>query len=171
MTTKPYSKHQPGASALDHEPSVASRPQAGAQRLASLDAYRGAIMLLMASSGFGIAQVAAGFPNSAVWHFLGQECEHATWSGCTLWDLIQPAFMFMVGVALPWSIANRQARGESFGKLFVHALRRALILVLLGVFLTSAWSRRTEWQFTNVLLQIGLGYPFLFLLSFTKPGA
>ena len=140
-------------------------------RLASLDAYRGAIMLLMASSGLGIAQVAAGFPESAVWRFLGHECEHAAWVGCTLWDLIQPAFMFMVGVALPWSIANRQARGENFGKMLVHALRRALILVLLGVFLTSAWSRRTEWVFTNVLCQIGLGYPFLFLLYGTKPRA
>ncbi|MCI0538391.1 MAG: DUF5009 domain-containing protein [Verrucomicrobiales bacterium] len=140
-----------------------------AQRLTSLDAYRGAIMLLMASSGLGIPQVAAKFPGSAVWKFLGYEYEHAAWTGCTLWDLIQPAFMFMVGVALPWSMANRQARGETFGKMFAHALWRALILVLLGVFLTSAWSRRTEWYFTNVLSQIGLGYPFLFLLFWTKP--
>jgi heparan-alpha-glucosaminide N-acetyltransferase len=86
-----------------------------------------------------------------------------------LWDLIQPAFMFMVGVALPWSIANRQARGQSFAKMLGHAAWRALALVLLAVFLTSAWSKRTEWVFTNVLAQIGLGYVFLFLLAFTKP--
>ncbi len=144
-------------------------PEAKPRRLASLDAYRGAIMLLMASSGLGIPQVAATFPDSRVWHFLGYECEHAAWTGCTLWDLIQPAFMFMVGVALPWSIGNRQARGETFGHLFAHALRRALMLVLLGVFLTSAWSQQTEWSFNNVLCQIGLGYPFLFLLFWTQP--
>jgi predicted acyltransferase len=139
------------------------------ERLVSLDAYRGAIMLLMASSGFGVPQVAKHFPDSAVWSFLGHEFDHAAWTGCALWDLIQPAFMFMVGVALPWSMANRQARGQTFGMMFGHALWRALLLVLLAVFLTSAWSKRTDWIFTNVLAQIGLGYPFLFLLAFTKP--
>jgi predicted acyltransferase len=142
-----------------------------AQRLVSLDAFRGAIMLLMASSAFGIPQVAKHFPHSPVWKFLGYQCDHAEWAGCTFWDLIQPAFMFIVGVALPWSVANRQARGQNFGAMFGHALWRALLLVLLAVFLTSAWSKQTQWVFTNVLAQIGLGYPLLFLLAFTKPRA
>ena len=135
-------------------------------RLAALDAFRGAILLLMASSGMGLPQLAGEFPGNAVLGFLGRQCEHAEWAGCTAWDLIQPAFMFMVGVALPWSVANRRARGEGFGSMFSHALRRSLVLVLLAVFLTSAWSRQTEWSFNNVLAQIGLGYPFLFLLAF-----
>jgi heparan-alpha-glucosaminide N-acetyltransferase len=145
---------------------IASPPK---ERLVSLDAYRGAIMLLMASSGFGLVQVAQQFPESGFWKFLGHQVDHVPWAGCVLWDLIQPAFMFMVGVAVPWSIANRRARGESFGRMFGHALWRALALILLAVFLTSASSRRTEWIFTNVLAQIGLGYPFLFLLAFAKP--
>lgn len=153
-----------------HPPAPQPQPAAlPPERLASLDAFRGAIMLLMASSGLGIPQVAKQFPNHPVWQFLGRQCEHAPWAGCTLWDLIQPAFMFMVGVALPWSLANRRARGTRFGAMLGHALWRALLLVLLGVFLTSAWSRRTEWVFTNVLAQIGLGYPLLFLLAFAKP--
>jgi len=139
------------------------------ERLLSLDAYRGAIMLLMASSGLGLGEVARQFPNSGLWQFLKQQTDHASWAGCTLWDLIQPAFMFMVGVALPWSVANRRARGQSFGRLFGHALWRALALVLLAVFLTSAWSRQTVWSFSNVLAQIGLGYPVVFLLAFTRP--
>lgn len=126
-------------------------------------------MLLMASSGFGLAQVARQFPDAALWQFVGRQVDHAPWAGCTLWDLIQPAFMFMVGVALPWSVANRRARGQGFGQMFGHALGRSLVLVLLAVFLTSAWSPHTEWVFTNVLAQIGLGYPFLFLLAFTPP--
>ncbi|HZO83678.1 MAG TPA: DUF5009 domain-containing protein [Verrucomicrobiae bacterium] len=151
-------------------PAVPLRPTASnPQRLVSLDAYRGAIMLLMASSGLGIPQIAKGFPDSAVWRFLGYEFDHVAWTGCALWDLIQPAFIFMVGVALPWSVANRQARGDSFSKMFSHALWRGLLLVALAVFLTSASSKRTEWIFTNVLAQIGLGYPFLFLLYFTRP--
>lgn len=147
---------------------VPSTP-APAERLVSLDAFRGAIMLLMASSGFGVPQVAKHFPDSPLWRFFGHQCEHAAWAGCSLWDLIQPAFMFMVGMALPWSVGNRRARGQGVGVMFGHALWRALLLVLLAVFLTSAWSKQTEWVFTNVLAQIGLGYPFLFLLAFTKP--
>jgi len=161
---------EPVGQAASLGPQVPSRAGARApQRLVSLDAYRGAIMLLMASSGFGIPQIAKNSPDSAVWKFLGHEFDHAAWTGCTLWDLIQPAFMFMVGVALPWSVSNRRARGQGFGKMFTHALWRALLLVLLAVFLTSAWSRHTEWVFTNVLAQIGLGYPFLFLLCFARP--
>jgi len=151
-------------------PTVAKPPAAAsAERLVSLDAFRGAIMLLMASSGFGIPQIAKNFPDSPAWKFFGYQFDHTIWSGCTLWDLIQPAFMFMVGVALPWSIANRWARGQGFARLFSHAIWRALLLVLLAVFLTSASSKHTEWIFTNVLAQISLGYPFLFLLYFTKP--
>jgi predicted acyltransferase len=144
-------------------------PNPTAQRLVSLDALRGAIMLLMASSGFGVPQVARQFPDSAVWQLLGHEFEHAAWTGCTLWDIIQPAFMFMVGVALPWSVANRRARGQTGAAMFAHAMCRALFLVLLAVFLTSAWSPQTEWVFTNVLAQIGLGYVFLFLVGLARP--
>ena len=143
--------------------------QAPSERLVSLDAYRGAIMLMMASAGLGLAQVARQYPDSGLWRFVGHQTEHAQWAGFTLWDIIQPAFMFMVGVALPWSIASRRARGHSFGRMFAHALWRALALVLLAVFLTSAWSRRTIWVFTNVLAQIGLGYPIVFLLAFARP--
>jgi heparan-alpha-glucosaminide N-acetyltransferase len=139
------------------------------ERLTSLDAYRGAIMLLMASSGLGLGAVAQQYPDSGLWQFLQRQTEHASWAGCTLWDIIQPAFMFMVGVALPWSLANRRARGQHFGPLLGHALFRALVLVLLAVFLTSAWSKQTVWSFSNVLAQIGLGYPIVFLLAFTKP--
>lgn len=142
---------------------------AKSQRLVSLDAYRGAIMLLMASSGLGMVEVAKHYPDSRVWAFLARHTDHAAWVGCNFWDLIQPAFMFMVGMALPWSIANRQARGATFLNLFGHALWRSLALVLLAVFLTSNWSRETVWIFTNVLAQVGLGYPVLFLLAFTRP--
>ena len=126
-------------------------------------------MLLMASGGLGLPTIAKSHPDSAVWSFVGFHSDHVAWGGCSLWDLIQPAFMFMVGMALPWSVANRRARGQTFGPLFGHAVWRAVLLVLLAVFLTSAWSRQTDWIFTNVLAQIGLGYPFLFLLAFTGP--
>jgi predicted acyltransferase len=137
-------------------------------RLVSLDAYRGAVMLLMASGGLGLVQATRALDPGSPWKWIGQQVEHAEWGGATLWDFIQPAFMFMVGVALPWSLASRSARGQNFGVQLAHALWRSLVLVLLAVFLTSAWSSQTDWVFTNVLAQIGLGYPFLFLLAFTQ---
>lgn len=123
-------------------------------------------MLLMASSGLGIPQLAKAFPDHPASAFFAYQFDHAEWVGCSLWDLIQPAFMFMVGVALPWSIASRQAKGHDFRTMLWHALGRSAALVLLAVFLTSAWSSRTEWVFTNVLAQIGLGYPAVFLIAF-----
>lgn len=164
----------PRMTSTDRErtPEVASASFAscgsGAGRLVSLDAYRGAIMLLMASSALSLPKVAESFPESRIWRLLGHELDHATWAGCTLWDLIQPAFMFMVGVALPWSIANRKARGQGAGARLGHAIWRSTALVLLAIFLTSAWSSRTEWIFPSVLAQIGLGYPFLYLLVLSR---
>jgi heparan-alpha-glucosaminide N-acetyltransferase len=138
-------------------------------RLVSLDACRGAIILLMASGGLGLARAARDLDSGSPWKWIGQQVEHADWAGATLWDFIQPAFMFMVGVALPWSLASRTSRGQRFGAMLAHASWRSLVLVLLAVFLTSAWSSQTEWVFTNVLAQIGLGYPLLFILAFARP--
>jgi len=135
------------------------------QRLLSLDAYRGFIMLLMASAGLGIAQMAEANPGS-FWGTIRPQFEHKAWQGCSLWDLIQPAFMFMVGVAVPWSCAKRREHGQSFLGMALHALIRSVLLVALGVMLaTKAADKQTVFLFTNVLAQIGLGYFFLFLLS------
>jgi len=164
--------HQSAASEVQRResgPGIQLAGGAQTERLVSLDAYRGAIMLMMASGGLGLARVAQQFPDSDIWQLVASQTEHAQWAGFTLWDIIQPAFMFMVGVALPWSVAKRRAAGQSFARMFAHALWRALALVLLAVFLTSAWSHRTVWVFTNVLAQIGLGYPVVFLLAFTRP--
>ncbi len=122
-------------------------------------------MLLMASSGFGIAQMAAAHPGS-VWEFIRPQFVHQDWQGCSLWDLIQPSFMFMVGVAVPFSYAKRREHGQSFFGMAWHALSRSILLVALGVMLaTRAGDKHTVFLFTNVLAQIGLGYFVLFLLS------
>ncbi|MBI5774354.1 MAG: DUF5009 domain-containing protein [Verrucomicrobia bacterium] len=149
-------------------PSTAAEPSPKPARLVSLDAYRGLIMIFMASSGFGLHQVAQldQFKASALWKFLAFHTEHAAWVGGGAWDMIQPAFMFMVGVAMPFSLARRGTEGQAYGRQFLHALWRSLVLVALAVFLaTRGNAKQPNFVFTNVLGQIGLGYTFLFLLA------
>ena len=140
-----------------------------ATRLTSLDVFRGVTMLFMASEILHIASVARKFPDSPTARLLADQLDHRAWIGCAPWDLIQPAFMFMVGVALPFSMASRLARGQSFGRMLLHTLWRAGILIGLGIFLRSQGRLQTYFTFEDVLTQIGLGYVFLFLLAWTKP--
>src|SRR5579859_1476422 len=137
-------------------------------RLVSLDAFRGTIMLLMLNEATRLPLVARSFPHSAIWGLIAYNTEHVDWQGCSLHDLIQPAFSFLVGAALPFSIASRQAKGQARSQMFWHAVRRAFILIFLGIFLRSLHSNQTYWTFEDTLTQIGLGYVFLFLLGFTR---
>jgi len=144
-------------------------PALATQRLASLDAYRGFIMICLAGNGFGLAQTAktmlAKYPEqSEFWGAVKHNFEHVLWTGCGFWDLIQPSFMFMVGVALPFSLAKRTVAGEQRSARGLHAFVRAVVLVLLGVWLSSD-GEMTNFTFMNVLSQIGLGYFFLYLVA------
>lgn len=144
-------------------------PALPAQRFRSIDAYRGLVMFAIASHGLGIHAAAQNFPDSAVWTELARQTEHVAWVGCVAWDMIQPSFMFLVGVAMAFSCAKRQSRGDSYGSMCGHAVVRSIILVALGILLASNWSDRTVFEFPNVLAQIGLGYTFLFLLWGRRP--
>jgi predicted acyltransferase len=142
-------------------------------RLQSLDTYRGFIMLAMASAGFGLAEVAgrlasAGEPAGWV-EPLARQFDHVPWRGCVFWDLIQPSFLFMIGVAMPYSYAARTRRGESFGRQFAHAVWRSFLLVVLGLFLVSVTWTETWFNFNKVLAQMGLGYWMAFLLLRLPP--
>lgn len=138
------------------------------KRLLSLDTYRGLIMVSLAFTGFGLAGTALNHlklsPDSGFWKFAHGQFEHAEWVGCSYWDMIQPSFMFMVGVSMAYSYAKRKERGDSELSMLGHALWRSVVLVFLGIFLISNGSKSTSWSLMNVLSQIGLGYPFLFLL-------
>jgi predicted acyltransferase len=142
---------------------------AATTRLTSLDVFRGATMLFMASEIMRISSLGRAFPDSGTAGFVASMLSHRAWVGCSPWDLIQPAFMFMVGVSLPFSIASRRAKGQTFGRMFLHSVYRALMLIALGIFLRSQSRQQTNFTFEDVLTQIGLGYVFLFLLGWVRP--
>jgi len=157
------------AAPIANAPLASARPQAAVSipvRLTSLDAYRGFVMFLMMAEVLRLPQVAGAFPGDALWQFIKFNTSHVQWVGCSLHDLIQPSFSFMVGVALPYSIASRVAKGQSFRLILGHAAWRAVLLVLLGVFLRSLDRPQTYWTLEDTLSQIGLGYFFLVLLGF-----
>ncbi|MEO8428793.1 MAG: DUF5009 domain-containing protein [Verrucomicrobiota bacterium] len=135
-------------------------------RLTSLDAYRGFVMFLMMAEVLRFCAVSRALPDSGFWGFLCKQQSHVEWVGSVLHDMIQPSFSFMVGVALPFSIASRIARGQTFGLMTLHAFWRGLVLILLGVLLRSTGSTQTNWTFEDTLSQIGLGYGVLFMLGF-----
>ena len=136
------------------------------QRITSIDAYRGFVMFLMLAEVLSLPGVAKHFPDSAVWQWIGYHNDHVLWRGGSLHDMIQPSFSFLVGVAVPFSIAARLAKGHGFGTMLLHAIGRACVLIFLGIFLRSDGQEMTNFTFMDTLTQIGMGYVFLFLLGF-----
>ena len=140
-------------------------PATPPQRLISLDAHRGFIMFALVSHLFAIPLIAAAVAgDSWLGQFLGYEGDHVPWAGCAVWDLIQPSFMFIVGVAVPFSYASRKRRGDSEGRVFAHVLKRIVLLLAIGLVLRSTGRTYTYFTFEDVVQQIALGYLFLYLL-------
>ena len=143
-------------------------------RIASVDTYRGAVMLLMMAEVLELKQVADSFKEDATWvgatwRGLAFHQSHVEWTGCSVHDMIQPSFSFLVGVALPFSLASRLRRGEATGWATLHAAWRALVLIALGIFLRSIGRTVTNYTFEDTLTQIGLGYFPLFLIGLARP--
>jgi predicted acyltransferase len=154
------------AAAERQKPRQPVGPAQSAGRVVALDAYRGLVMFLMMAEVLRLSRVAQAFPNSVFWRVLAYNQTHVEWFGCSLHDLIQPSFSFLVGVALPYSLASRIAKGKSFGALLGHVMWRSVLLIALGIFLRSMSSTQTNFTFEDTLTQIGLGYTFLFLLAY-----
>jgi predicted acyltransferase len=153
------------------QPRIASLPvppTGTVNRVGSIDAFRGLVMLLMMSEVLNVEAVAKALPGNRFWAFINYQQSHVDWIGCSLHDLIQPGFSFLVGVALPYSLARRVIAGQPQWQRTLHAFFRAGLLVLLGVFLRSLDQPQTYWTFKDTLSQIGLGYGFLYLLALSS---
>src|SRR6202453_1608777 len=121
---------QPLAAGVENVTASPARPstEVATVRNLAVDAYRGLVMLLMMGEVLSFSKVSAYYNHSVFWKILGFNQSHTEWFGCSLHDMIQPSFSFLVGVALPYSIASRMAKGATFNKLFIHAIWRSVFL-------------------------------------------
>jgi len=134
-------------------------------RLLSLDFFRGFTMFLLIAEGTHLfshlvdPEINSGFINA-----IGNQFHHHPWNGLRFWDLVQPFFMFIVGVALPFSVAKRMEKGDAYPQILNHVLFRSFILLLLGWGLYCIGPGRITFRFQNVLAQIAVTYLIAFLI-------
>ncbi len=141
-------------------------------RLLSLDFFRGATMFLLVAESTALWNVLVQEPvaGSFLEPFFRQ-FHHHPWDGLRFWDLVQPFFMFIVGVAMPLSYAKRVSRGESRQTITRHILRRCLLLLAFGVGLHCVYKRQLVWELWNVLTQLSVTILIAYLLMRYKPSA
>jgi predicted acyltransferase len=145
-----------------------ARPSGQAEantRFLPLDAFRGLIMILLVSEGFGFAQL----PHRGLYHFVAEQFEHRPWGGAVFYDLIMPAFLFMAGVAMPFALARRSAQGADQRAITRHVLLRCLKLVVISEIMLSVELNHPHLQLHNTLTQVAATYLICYFLMRLKP--
>jgi predicted acyltransferase len=136
-----------------------------AERLVSLDVFRGATMFLLVAEGAGVYEALTGATSAdSLAGALVTQFHHHPWNGLRFWDLVQPFFMFIVGVAMAFSYGKRWERGDTWAGSFRHVAYRCLMLLLLGVGLHCGYAGRLVWELWNVLSQLSVTILIAFLI-------
>ena len=149
-----------GAAEARAEPLAFPPGYGAAQRLKSLDALRGFDMFWIIGGGAAVKGLAKGLDTPSL-NAIVPQLEHVRWQGLHCWDVIWPLFMFIVGVAIPFSIEKRKAAGASDRNLLLHALWRSVILFCLGTITQGnllAWDLSIFRPCYSVLHGIAAGY-------------
>lgn len=138
----------------------------------ALDALRGFDMFWIIGGSAVVTGLAKAIHGPL--EYIVPQFEHVRWEGLHFYDLIWPLFMFIVGVSIPLSIDKRKAEGTSKKKLYIHAIRRSLILFFLGMILQGGL---LEWDLSklhpcySVLHGIAAGYLIAYIVTMElKPG-
>jgi len=136
-------------------------PFAGPQRLYSLDALRGFDMFWIMGAE-EIVRALAKATGSSFWNGFSTQLTHPAWNGFHFYDLIFPLFLFIAGVATPYSVGRELEKGKSKQQLLFRVIKRGLILVLFGIIYNNGLQLRplSEIRFGSVLGRIGLAYMF-----------
>jgi predicted acyltransferase len=131
------------------------------QRLYSLDALRGFDMFWI-MGGEDIIHAIAKVTGSSFFEGWAHQLTHPAWHGFRFYDLIFPLFLFMAGVATPYSMEREFERGKTRQQILMKVIRRGLVLVLLGIIANNGLELKpiSEMRFGSVLGRIGLAYMF-----------
>jgi predicted acyltransferase len=133
------------------------------ERIRSVDFFRGITMFLLMGESTLIYEYFLSSDNRVL-NFFGMELSHHPWHGLHFWDLVQPFFMFIVGVAIPFAVAGRLKKGDSEKLITRHAIKRSLLLLLFGWALYCIEPGRIVFRLQNVLAQLSVTYLVAFLI-------
>ncbi len=134
-------------------------------RLTSLDFFRGFTMFLLVAESARVYEALLSPQTQGTWiAAVATQFTHHPWNGLHFWDLVQPFFMFIVGVAMPFSFTKRWAGGETYRSTLRHALVRSALLLLLGVTLYIQAAGHLVFELWNVLAQLSFTYLVAFLM-------
>jgi predicted acyltransferase len=135
------------------------------ERLVSLDFFRGVTMFLLVGEATNLYSLLGGpaYEGTLIGS-IGMQFHHHPWNGLRFWDLVQPFFMFIVGVAMPFSIGRRWEHGDSWGLTFRHALKRSALLLFFGWGLYCVGPGKLTFELWNVLAQLSVTYLVAFLM-------
>ena len=135
-------------------------------RLSSLDVFRGITIAAMILANM------AGVEGDV---YVYRPLSHSEWHGCTPTDLIFPCFLFIVGVAMTFSLSKYTAENKPTKAVYLRILRRTAILFILGLVLNGFWNQGV-WTFDlssirlmGVLQRIALTYLFASLIVLKLP--
>lgn len=135
-------------------------PENVKSRLLSLDALRGFDMLWIIG-GSGIVNALAKNSDAGWLKALDLQMTHVTWNGFHFYDLIFPLFMFISGIAIPYSVKSALSKNPSKSKLLLRFLRRMVILVVLGMLYNGVFKDGfANARYASILAQIGIAYFF-----------
>jgi predicted acyltransferase len=132
-------------------------------RITSVDFFRGFTMFMLAGEATALYDHFMEFDSGFI-RFFGTQLSHHEWHGLHFWDLIQPFFMFIVGVAIPFAVANRLKKGQSERSVTLHAIQRALLLLFFGWALYFIQAGHFVLRLQNVLAQLSVTYLVAFLI-------
>lgn len=133
------------------------------QRITSVDFFRGFTMFLLIGESTKLYEHLLEM-DSGIMQFFGTQLSHHEWHGLHFWDLIQPFFMFIVGVAIPFAYASRVRKGQSEGEIVKHAIIRSGLLLFFGWGLYFIEAGKMVFRFQNVLAQLSVTYLVAFLI-------
>lgn len=134
------------------------------ERLLSLDFLRGLIMVLLAMESTGLYEYLYEHSGNGWFNVVTEQLTHHPWNGLRFWDLIQPSFMFMAGVAMAFSLEKQWQKGVSWNQTFVKVAKRCGWLFFWGVLDYAVRPGGLSFELWDVLTQLSFTTMVAFLI-------